>query len=199
MLNSAGESRTSSGLALLGYLYFNGQGARRDDVCAANLFKAAAPENCLARFGLAVAKDQNRGGLDHGDLRKAVAAVSLKSAYLWVANDAKCPDQLRRAARTRANEIGYDNSQSFARRGASPGGAASFGEAFNQALGAGAELMAAAREGMKAGLITPEMEKTFERIGDDYLKADADEKLKQEQNCNMMGRRSRAFGRGCTR
>jgi hypothetical protein len=198
-LNSAGESRTPFGSALLGYMYFNGQGVRRDDVRAVNLFKAAAPGSCLARFGLAVATDENRGGLDHGDLRKSFASVGLQSRYLWVAKDTKCPDELRKAAQTRANEIGYESDQHLARRGVSRGGTASFGEAFNQALEAGAELMATVREGKKRGLITPEMERIAERIGSDFLKAEADEKLKQDQNCLTMGYRGAAVGGGCAR
>lgn len=198
-LNGAGENRTPFGSALLGYMYFNGQGVRRDDVRAVGLFKAAAPENCAARFGLAVAKDQNRGGLDHGDRRKTYASVGLQSSYLWVAKDTKCPEQLRKAAQTRANEIAYEDSEHLAHRGGSRGGTASFGEAFQAALQAGGELMATVRAGKKAGLITPEMEKIAEEIGSNVLKADTDEKLKQEQTCNTMGLRSKTFGRGCTR
>jgi TPR repeat protein len=198
-LNKAGDSRTSSGSALLGQLYFNGEGVPRDDARAVSLFKAAASENCFARFGLAVAQDGNRGGLNRGDQRKAVAQINLEAAYLWVARDKKCSDQLRQVAQTRANEIAYEGSAYFARSGSSRSGTLSFGEAFQQAVDIGIQTIAAVREGKKAGLITPEMEEIFEQIGANYNNNEARVRQQQEQACLNSGSRGRAAGGGCAR
>jgi len=188
-LNKAGDDRLPAMTTLLGTMYLEGVGVPRNDVRAVELFKTAQPHDCLAYYYLAVARENNRGGLSyHGEPPEKIA---LRGIYDNVSLNSACPDDVRRTASERAEAI-----ISLKDVGTTPGrgGNDPLMEAIFQGAGTMKELLQFEIMGQKAGIIDDEMEREWAQAGKEFdsrwdarmNSLEQQERLKRSQDLNCV-------------